>query len=51
MEIGQSFEGSGTLDAIVRSAADAIVTADASGLITTWNPAAGRMFGHAKMAT
>ena len=46
MEIGQSFEGSGTLDAIVRSAADAIVTADAGGLITTWNPAAGRMFGH-----
>ena len=46
MEIGQSVEGSGTLDAIVRSAADAIVTADASGLITTWNPAAGRMFGY-----
>ena len=48
MEIGQSFEGSGTLDAIVRSAADAIVTADARGLITTWNPAAGRMFGYAE---
>ena len=46
MEMGQSFEGSGTLDAIVRSAADAIVTADASGSITTWNPAAGRMFGY-----
>jgi len=48
MEIGQSSEESGTLDAIVRSAADAIVTADARGLITTWNPAAGRMFGYAK---
>jgi adenylate cyclase len=46
MEIGQGFEGSDTLDAIVRSAADAIVTADARGLITTWNPAAGRMFGY-----
>jgi adenylate cyclase len=46
MEIGQGVEGSGTLDAIVRSAADAIITADATGLITTWNPAAGRMFGY-----
>jgi PAS domain S-box-containing protein len=47
MEFGQGNDESGTLDAIVRSAADAIVTADASGLITTWNPAAGRMFGYA----
>jgi PAS domain S-box-containing protein len=47
MEFGQGIDESGTLDAIVRSAADAIVTADASGLITTWNPAAGRMFGYA----
>jgi PAS domain S-box-containing protein len=46
MEIGQNVDRSGTLDAIVRSAADAIVTADARGLITTWNPAAGRMFGY-----
>lgn len=46
MEIGQKVDGSGTLDAIVRSAADAIVTADARGVITTWNPAAGRMFGY-----
>ena len=37
---------SGTLDAIVRSAADAIVTADSQGLITTWNPAACRLFGY-----
>ncbi len=48
MNSGQVGDGSGTLDAIVRSAADAIVTADSSGLITTWNPAAGRMFGHAE---
>ena len=47
MKIGQRVDGSGTLDAIVRSASDAIVTADARGLITTWNPAAGRMFGYA----
>lgn len=40
-------KGSGaTLDAIVRSAADAIVTADGDGLIVAWNPAAERMFGH-----
>ena len=43
---GQSVDESGTLDAIVRSASDAIVTANARGLITTWNPAAGRMFGY-----
>ena len=47
MEFGQRVDESGTLDAIVRSAADAIVTADSRGLITTWNPAAGRMFGYA----
>jgi PAS domain S-box-containing protein len=38
--------GSSTLDAIVRSAADAIVTADASGNIVTWNPSAQRLFGY-----
>ncbi|MEN8040540.1 MAG: PAS domain S-box protein [Actinomycetota bacterium] len=36
----------GTLDAIVRSAADAIITADANGDIETWNPAAAGMFGY-----
>lgn len=36
----------GTLDAIVRSAADAIVTADSGGRIATWNPAAELMFGY-----
>jgi PAS domain S-box-containing protein len=35
-----------TLEAIVRSASDAIVTADSAGNIVTWNPAAERMFGH-----
>ena len=29
----------GTLEAIVRTAPDAIVTADADGMIVTWNPA------------
>jgi len=37
---------SGILDAIVRSAADAIVTADSSGEIVIWNPAAEAMFGY-----
>ena len=46
MANGQNVDESGTLDAIVRSAADAIVTGDARGLIATWNPAAGRMFGY-----
>jgi len=34
-----------TVDAIVESATDAIVTADSKGVIVTWNPAATRMFG------
>ena len=34
------------LDAIVASAADAIVTADAEGRIVSWNPAAERTFGY-----
>lgn len=46
MEQRRNGDRSGTLDAIVRSAADAIVTADAGGLITTFNPAAERMFGY-----
>ena len=40
--------GNETLEAIVRSATDAIVTADSSGDIVTWNPAAERMFGHSE---
>jgi len=36
------------LDAIVRSATDAIVTADSTGVVVSWNPAAERMFGHAE---
>ncbi|MEE8330301.1 MAG: PAS domain S-box protein [Acidimicrobiia bacterium] len=35
-----------TLEAIVQSATDAIITADALGNIVTWNPAAAAMFGH-----
>ncbi len=35
------------LEAIVQSATDAIITADALGNIVTWNPAAAAMFGHA----
>ena len=34
-----------TLEAIIRSAGDAIITADATGDIITWNPTAERMFG------
>ncbi len=34
------------LEAIVRSASDAIVTADRHGNIVNWNPAAIAMFGH-----
>lgn len=48
MNFGDDVSGAGTLDAIVRSAADAIVTADADGLVRTWNPAAGRLFGYSE---
>ena len=34
-----------TLEAIIRSAGDAIITADAKGDIVTWNPTAEGMFG------
>ncbi|MDE3036696.1 MAG: PAS domain S-box protein, partial [Nitrospirota bacterium] len=33
---------------VVQSAVDAIVVADGEGLILTWNPAAGRIFGYAE---
>jgi PAS domain S-box-containing protein len=36
------------LEAIIRSATDAIVTVDRDGLIAAWNPAAARLFGHAE---
>ncbi len=39
-------KGSGNLEAIVGSAADAIVTADDSGVILTWNAAASAIFGY-----
>ena len=35
------------LEAILESATDAVVCADASGRITLWNPAAARMLGYA----
>jgi diguanylate cyclase (GGDEF)-like protein/PAS domain S-box-containing protein len=34
--------------AVVESAADAIVSADAQGRVVSWNPAAARMFGYAE---
>ena len=34
------------LEAIVGASSDAIVTADATGRIVTWNPAAGKIFGY-----
>ena len=36
------------LDSILTSAIDAIVTADADGVIQSWNPAAERMFGYSR---
>lgn len=38
--------GSSTLDAILRTAADAIVTADSAGNIVSWNPTATELFGY-----
>jgi adenylate cyclase len=34
------------LEAIIRTATDAIITADSSGNIAAWNPGAERLFGH-----
>ncbi len=36
------------LHKIISAASDAIVVCDIAGLITLWNPAAERMFGHSK---
>jgi two-component system, cell cycle sensor histidine kinase and response regulator CckA len=39
-------ESSESLSRLISSAADAIVTKDLLGIITTWNPAAERLFGY-----
>jgi adenylate cyclase len=44
--LGNGISPEGIVDAIFRSAADAIVTADETGEIIAWNPAAEKMFGH-----
>ena len=36
------------LEAIIRTATDAIITADSSGDIAAWNPAAERLFGYSE---
>jgi PAS domain S-box-containing protein len=36
------------LQKIISAAGDAIVVCDVAGLITVWNPAAERMFGHSE---
>lgn len=42
-ELGESRE---RLDAILRSANDAVICADADGLVVLWNPAAERLLGY-----
>src|SRR5690606_11465585 len=41
-------DGNRTLEALVASATDAIVTADREGHIVTWNPASEAMFGYSE---
>jgi PAS domain S-box-containing protein len=42
---GEVAETKQSLERVIRSAGEAIISLDASGLIQGWNPAAGRIFG------
>lgn len=46
--MGNGGISAGWFDAIFKTAADAIVTADATGTIVAWNPAAAAMFGYSE---
>jgi adenylate cyclase len=48
VSMGTGSSAVGSLDAIINSATDAIVTANSRGDIVTWNPAAERLFGYAE---
>ena len=46
LEDGPRFPESELLPAIVRSSDDAILGATTGGLVTTWNPAAEKIYGY-----
>jgi PAS domain S-box-containing protein len=46
-ELSDAERAAVTLAAIVQFSDDAIVTKDLNGIVTSWNPAAARMFGYA----
>lgn len=45
-QVGRAGTHASSLQAIVETAADAIITADQTGLVVSWNSAAARMFGY-----